>query len=45
MEPYVKDALLEWKDEIEQQKKEIDEEYEKVKTELQLETSHPIHHQ
>jgi hypothetical protein len=36
MEPYVKDALLEWKEEIENQKKEIDEEYEKIKTELQL---------
>ncbi|MBY6036621.1 hypothetical protein KUV80_08150 [Fictibacillus nanhaiensis] len=36
MEPYVKNALLDWKEEIEQQKKEIDEEYERVKTELQL---------
>ncbi|MED1205625.1 hypothetical protein [Heyndrickxia acidicola] len=36
MEPYVKDALLEWKEEIENQKKEIDEEYKKVKLELQL---------
>ncbi len=36
MEPYVKDALLDWKEEIENQKKEIDEEYKKVKLELQL---------
>jgi hypothetical protein len=36
MEPYVQDALLEWKEEIENQKKEIDEEYKKVKLELQL---------
>jgi N-acetyl-gamma-glutamylphosphate reductase len=36
MEPYVKDALHEWKEEIENQKKEIDEEYKKVKLELQL---------
>ncbi|MDN4074109.1 hypothetical protein [Fictibacillus terranigra] len=36
MEPYVKEALLEWKEEMEIQKREIDEEYEKVKTELQL---------
>jgi hypothetical protein len=36
MEPYVKDALLEWKEEIVKQKNEIDEEYEKVKSELHL---------
>lgn len=36
MEPYVKDALQEWKEEMESKKREIDEEYEKVKTELQL---------
>jgi predicted patatin/cPLA2 family phospholipase len=36
MESYVKDALLDWKEEMLQQKIEIDEEYEKVKSELQL---------
>ncbi len=36
MEPYVKDALLEWKEEMLKQKIEIDEEYEKVKCDLQL---------
>lgn len=36
MESYVKDALLEWKEEMLKQKIEIDEEYEKVKCELQL---------
>ncbi|MDR7071707.1 hypothetical protein [Fictibacillus barbaricus] len=36
MEPYVKDALLEWKEEIAKQKNELDEEYERVKSELQL---------
>lgn len=36
METYVKDALLEWKEEMLEQKNEIDEEYEKVKSDLQL---------
>ncbi|WHY74907.1 hypothetical protein QNH15_07935 [Fictibacillus enclensis] len=36
MDDYVKDALQEWKEELQGQKKDIDEEYEKVKTELQL---------
>lgn len=35
-ESYVKESLLEWKEEILLQKKEIDEEYEKVKCDLQL---------
>jgi hypothetical protein len=36
MEPYVKDALLEWMEEMVKQKEEIDQEYEKVKCDLQL---------
>ncbi|MBZ5750581.1 hypothetical protein [Metabacillus rhizolycopersici] len=36
MEPYVKDALLEWKEEMVKQKDEIDQEYERVKCDLQL---------
>ncbi|HLO11363.1 MAG TPA: hypothetical protein VK190_03820 [Pseudoneobacillus sp.] len=36
MESYVQDALLEWKEEMLKQKLEIDEEYEKVKSDLQL---------
>jgi phosphopantetheine adenylyltransferase len=36
MESYVKDALSEWKEEMLKQKIEIDEEYEKVKCDLQL---------
>ncbi|MGM7722752.1 hypothetical protein [uncultured Metabacillus sp.] len=36
MNSYVKDALLEWKEEMLQQKREIDEEYEKIKCDLQL---------
>lgn len=36
MESYVQDALHEWKEEMLKQKIEIDEEYEKVKSELQL---------
>lgn len=36
MESYVQDALLEWKEEMLKQKWEIDEEYEKVKSDLQL---------
>ncbi|MDN4525907.1 hypothetical protein QYB97_15585 [Fictibacillus sp. NE201] len=36
MDDYVKDALQEWKEELLGQKKDFDEEYEKVKTELQL---------
>ena len=36
MEPNVKDALLEWKEEMAKQKEEIDQEYERVKCDLQL---------
>ena len=36
MQTYVKDSLLEWKEEMLKQKKEIDDEYEKVKSDLQL---------
>jgi hypothetical protein len=36
MDSYVKDALLEWKEEMLKQKMEIDEEYERVKSDLQL---------
>ncbi|MBO1510596.1 hypothetical protein [Metabacillus bambusae] len=36
MESVVKDALLEWKEEMLSQKIEIDEEYERVKCDLQL---------
>jgi alanine dehydrogenase len=36
MEPYVKDALLEWKEEMVKQKEEIDEEYERIKCDLHL---------
>ncbi|PMC40732.1 hypothetical protein CJ195_03205 [Bacillus sp. UMB0899] len=36
METYVKDALTEWKEEMLKQKIELDEEYEKVKNELQI---------
>ncbi|MCM3651720.1 hypothetical protein [Metabacillus litoralis] len=36
MEPNVKDALLEWKEEMVKQKDEIDQEYERVKCDLQL---------
>ncbi|HZH62854.1 MAG TPA: hypothetical protein VEY70_25515 [Metabacillus sp.] len=36
METYVKDALAEWKEEMLKQKIELDEEYEKVKGELQI---------
>ncbi|MCM3616090.1 hypothetical protein M3936_00715 [Sutcliffiella horikoshii] len=36
MQTYVKDSLLDWKEEMLKQKKEIDEEYEKVKSDLQL---------
>lgn len=36
MESYVKDSLHEWKEDMLKQKNEIDEEYEKVKSELQL---------
>ena len=36
MEPPVKDALLEWKEEMVKQKEEIDEEYERIKCDLQL---------
>lgn len=36
MEMYVQNSLLEWKDEMLKQKNEIDEEYEMVKSELQL---------
>ncbi len=36
METYVKDALTEWKEEMLKQKIEFDEEYEKVKNELQI---------
>jgi hypothetical protein len=36
METYVQDALLEWKEEMAKQRNEIEEEYEQVKSELQL---------
>ena len=36
METYVKEALTEWKEEMLKQKIELDEEYEKVKSELQI---------
>lgn len=36
MESVVKDALLEWKEEMLAQKLEIDEEYERIKCDLQL---------
>jgi hypothetical protein len=36
MQTYVKDSLLEWKEEMLKLKKEIDDEYEKVKCDLQL---------
>ncbi|OAS82523.1 MULTISPECIES: hypothetical protein [Metabacillus] len=36
MESVVKDALLEWKEEMLAQKIEIDEEYERIKCDLQL---------
>lgn len=36
METYVKDALADWKEEMLKQKIELDEEYEKVKSELQI---------
>jgi len=36
METHVKDALAEWKEEMLKQKIELDEEYEKVKSELQI---------
>jgi phosphopantetheine adenylyltransferase len=36
MQTYVKDSLLEWKEDMLKQKKEIDDEYEKVKSDLQL---------
>ncbi|MCM3597861.1 MULTISPECIES: hypothetical protein [Bacillaceae] len=36
MESYVKDSLHEWKEDMLKQKNEIDAEYDKVKSELQL---------
>ncbi|QFT89057.1 hypothetical protein FIU87_10400 [Bacillus sp. THAF10] len=36
MQTYVKDSLLEWKEDMLKQKKEIDDEYEKVKSDLKL---------
>ncbi|CAG9622672.1 hypothetical protein [Sutcliffiella rhizosphaerae] len=36
MQTYVKDSLLEWKDEMLNHKKEIDEEYDRVKNDLKL---------
>ncbi|MEK3807460.1 hypothetical protein MHB63_13025 [Bacillus sp. FSL H8-0547] len=36
MESYVKDSLQKWKEDMLQQKNEIDAEYEKIKSELQL---------
>ncbi|WP_442598430.1 hypothetical protein [Neobacillus sp. D3-1R] len=36
MEMYVQNSLLEWKEEMVRQKMEIDQEYEMVKSELQL---------
>jgi len=36
VESYVKDALDEWKEEMLKQKLDLDEEYEKIKSELQI---------
>ncbi|MFC7370315.1 hypothetical protein ACFQPF_01305 [Fictibacillus iocasae] len=36
MDTYVKNSLLEWKEEMTTQKKELDDEFERLKSELQL---------